>query len=225
MNAAADAAGAESPVPVLPRVKATAIRLNLPNLLTLARVAVVPVILLVLAVAPRLPGADGGLWYCTATVLTLVAGITDAFDGHLARARKEVTRFGKFSDPVADKLLTTAVFTLLVEKGAVAGWIVVLMLGREFGVMALRMMLASDGVQVEVSRWAKIKTIFQVVAMVAVLVHLSLIEVGTGGWLPVPVSLERYFAVVAGGSVQVGLVLTLATGYVYFREHWSHLEV
>lgn len=211
--------------PALPRVRATAIRLNLPNLLTLARVAVVPVILLLLAAAPRTPGLDGGLWYCAAGVLTLVAGVTDAFDGHLARARKEVTRFGKFSDPVADKLLTTAVFTLLVEKGAVAGWVVVLLLGREFGVMGLRMMLASDGVQVEVSRWAKIKTIFQVVAMVAVLLHLSLLELGGGGWVPVPVSLIRYFAIVSGGAVHVGLALTLATGYVYFREHWAHLEV
>ncbi len=199
------------------------IRWNLPNLLTVARVLVVPLLMGLLVFSPARPGADGSLVYTLAMVLTLAAGITDAVDGHLARTRQEVTRFGRLIDPVADKLLATGVFVLLVEKGAVAGWVVGLLLGREFAVMGLRMVLAAEGVQVAVSRWAKVKTIFQMVALVAVLLHLSLQELAGGGWLTVPVSVVIYYGYLATACVFVSLGLTLITGVQYFRDSWPHL--
>lgn len=199
-------------------------RWNLPNILTLGRVGAVPVLVVLLTLAPGVPGADGGLWYTAALVLTLVAGITDTLDGYLARKYQEVTRFGKFSDPVADKLLTTAVFVLLAERGQVAGWIVVLILSREFAVMALRMILAMDRIMVPSSRWAKVKTIFQVVAMVGVLLELSLRELGGGGRVALPASVVVYFGRLSVAALWVAMALTVVTGVQYFRVTWAALD-
>lgn len=205
------------------RKRKVGIRLNLPNLLTLGRVAVVPVLVGLMWCAPSSPGKDGGLWYTLAMLLCLAGSITDAVDGHLARTRKEVTRFGRFTDPVADKLMAVAVFVLLVEKQAIPGWVVTVILGREFAVMALRMILAADGISVVVSRWAKIKTILQMVAMVTVLIRLSLAELSGGGWVSLPVSVVVYFGYIAWASVYVAALLTVATGVQYFSSNWAHL--
>ena len=199
-------------------------RWNLPNMLTLGRVGSVPVIVVLLTVAPAVPGSDRGYWYTAALLLTLIAGITDTLDGYLARKYQEVTRFGKFSDPVADKLLTTAVFVLLAERGQVAGWIVVILLSREFAVMALRMILAMDRVRVPSSRWAKVKTIFQVVAMVGVLLELSMRELAGGGQVVLPASVVVYFGRLSVAALWVALVLTITTGVEYFRVTWAALD-
>lgn len=208
----------------VPRVR-VGFRWNLPNSLTIGRVLAVPVIMVLLSMAPMRPGEGGGYWFTVSLVLTLAAGITDSLDGYLARRYGEVTRFGKFSDPVADKLLTTAVFVLLATRGEIPGWVVVAILSREFAVMALRMILAAERISVPVSRWAKVKTIFQVVAMVLVLLHLSLRELGGGGILPVPLAVVAYFTLLARASIYVALGLTVFTGVQYFRKNWGYLEV
>lgn len=198
---------------------------NLPNLLTLGRVLAVPLLVALLHFAPRHAGIDGRLWFTTALTLTLLAGLTDALDGWVARRYQIVTRFGRFFDPVADKLLTTGVFVMLAVRGWIAGWIVVLILCREISVMALRMILATDGCQVHVSKMAKVKTIFQVVAMVGLLLVLSLEEVSAGGWVGIPVRVIDYFRILSHASVWVALLLTLSTGMEYFAKNWPHFEV
>ena len=200
------------------------VALNLPNMLTLCRVAAVPVVLVLLTLAPQKPGRDGSLLYTCSLALTFAAGVTDAFDGYLARNWKQITRFGRFTDPVADKLLATGVFVILVEKHALPGWVAAVILSREFAVMALRMILSSEGIAVEVSRWAKIKTIFQMAALVAILVHLSLQELGGGGWVAMPYAVVTYFGYLAQASLWLALLLTMTTGYTYFRANWAHLE-
>lgn len=200
-------------------------RWNLPNVLTLGRVGAVPILMILLSAAPRVPGADGHPWFTAALLLTISAGVTDTLDGYLARKYQEVTRFGKISDPVADKLLTTAVFVLLAERGEIAGWVVTLILSREFAVMALRMILASEGVAVPVSRWAKVKTIFQVVAMVGVLLRLSLMELAGAGMAAIPYSVVLYFGRLSVAAVYVALLLTVITGWNYFRANWAHLDM
>jgi CDP-diacylglycerol--glycerol-3-phosphate 3-phosphatidyltransferase len=200
-------------------------RWNLPNTLTIGRVLAVPVIVVLLSLAPAVPGSGGGIWFTATLILTLMAGITDTLDGYFARKYGEVTRFGKFSDPVADKLLTTAVFVLLATRGEIPGWIVVFILSREFAVMALRMILATEKITLPVSRWAKIKTIFQVVAMVVVLIHLSLRELAGGGYLVIPLSVVQYFTTLSVAAVYVALLLTVVTGWQYFRASWCTLDV
>jgi CDP-diacylglycerol--glycerol-3-phosphate 3-phosphatidyltransferase len=201
-----------------------AFRWNLPNILTLGRVGSIPVLVVLLTLAPSVPGQDQGLWYTLALLLTVGAGITDTLDGYLARKYQEVTRFGKFSDPVADKLLTTAVFVLLAERGQVPGWMVVVILSREFAVMALRMILAMDRVMVPSSRWAKVKTIFQVVAMVGILLVLALAELGGGGWVVLPASVVVYFGRLSVIALWIALGLTVGTGVEYFRATWAALD-
>jgi CDP-diacylglycerol--glycerol-3-phosphate 3-phosphatidyltransferase len=111
----------------------------------------------------------GGYW---ATVVFILAAITDGLDGYAARVRKEVTKFGQLMDPVADKLLVSSAIIALVELGQVSAWVAVLILGREFAVSGLRMLVASEGVIIPASKWGKLKTVSQVVAIAALLIQL-----------------------------------------------------
>jgi CDP-diacylglycerol---glycerol-3-phosphate 3-phosphatidyltransferase len=108
--------------------------------------------------------------YALAIVIFLVAAISDIFDGHLARRRKQVSTLGKFLDPVADKLLISAALIVLVEKHLAPSWAVVVILGREFIITGLRSIAASEGVVIEAQSLGKIKMWAQCVAVVALLV-------------------------------------------------------
>jgi CDP-diacylglycerol---glycerol-3-phosphate 3-phosphatidyltransferase len=114
---------------------------NLPNALTLARILIVPLLVVVLLtqVAEHWFGMSG---YALAIVIFLVASLTDILDGHLARRRNQVSKLGKFLDPVADKLLVSAALIVLVEKHLAPAWAVVVILGREFIVTGLRSVAA-----------------------------------------------------------------------------------
>lgn len=139
--------------------------MNLATALTLSRIFLVPVFLtLLLENVPH-----GAYW---ATVVFVLAAITDGLDGYAARARKEVTKFGQLMDPVADKLLVSSAIIALVELGQVSAWVAVLILGREFAVSGLRMLVAVEGVIIPASRWGKLKTVSQVVAIAALLTQM-----------------------------------------------------
>lgn len=139
--------------------------MNLANSLTLFRIFLVPVfMLLLLETAPY-----GTL---LAVAVFILAAITDGLDGYIARSRKEITRFGQLIDPIADKLLITAALLSLVELGNISAWIALIIIGREFAISGLRMLAAADGVVIAASRWGKLKTISQIVAIVAVLLNV-----------------------------------------------------
>ena len=91
--------------------------------------------------------------------------MTDLVDGHLARSRKEITRFGQLIDPIADKLLITAALLALIQLGEVSTWAALIILAREFSVSGLRMLASVDGQVIAASRWGKLKTITQIVAI------------------------------------------------------------
>ena len=93
-------------------------------------------------------------------------------DGYAARARQEVSKFGQLMDPVADKLLVSSAIIAMVELGQVSAWVAVLILGREFAVSGLRLVVAVEGVVIPASRWGKLKTVSQVVAIAAMLIQL-----------------------------------------------------
>ena len=119
--------------------------MNLPNYLTIARIVIVPFLVVVLLT----PFADEWLGisgYALAIVIFLVASFTDILDGHIARRRNQVSNLGKLLDPIADKLLVSAALIVLVEKHLAPAWTVVIILGREFIITGLRSVAAADGI-------------------------------------------------------------------------------
>ncbi|HQU85279.1 MAG TPA: CDP-diacylglycerol--glycerol-3-phosphate 3-phosphatidyltransferase [Pyrinomonadaceae bacterium] len=143
--------------------------MNLPNYLTIARIVIVPLLVVVLLtpVAENWFGISG---YALAIVIFLIASLTDILDGHLARRRNQVSNLGKLLDPIADKLLVSAALIVLVEKHLAPAWSVVIILGREFIITGLRSIAAADGIVIQAQNSGKIKMWAQCVAIVALLV-------------------------------------------------------
>lgn len=142
---------------------------NLPNYLTLARITIIPLMVVVLLT----PFSDDWLGisgYALAIVIFLIASFTDILDGHLARKLNQVSTLGKFLDPIADKLLVSAALIVLVEKHLAPSWAVVIILGREFIVTGLRSVAAAEGIIIQAKNSGKLKMWAQCVAIVALLV-------------------------------------------------------
>jgi CDP-diacylglycerol--glycerol-3-phosphate 3-phosphatidyltransferase len=136
--------------------------MNTPNKLTVLRMILVPVFMAFMMIdIESIPLVVIGL------VVFIVASITDAVDGHMARKYNLVTDFGKFMDPLADKMLTTAAFLVLAHHGRASVIAVMLILTREFIVSGIRLVAAGGGKVIAASWWGKIKTIFQMVAIIA----------------------------------------------------------
>ena len=139
-------------------------RLNLPNLLTLARVAAVPLIVIIMLSDSR----TAGLW---AAAIFGAAAVTDFIDGWLARKWGVVTVLGKFLDPLADKLIVMAALIMLIPFGRIPAWAVFLVLGREIIITGLRSIASSEGIVIDASDLGKYKTIYQMVAIPGLLLH------------------------------------------------------
>jgi CDP-diacylglycerol--glycerol-3-phosphate 3-phosphatidyltransferase len=157
--------------------------LNLPNALTLLRIFLVPLLVVVLLAPPaawvriQVQETASLHWLVDLTswlsiwrevlgvAIFLTAAATDWLDGYLARRHNQVTTLGKLLDPIADKLLTVSAFIALVELGLAPAWMVVVIVGREFAVSGMRSVAATRGLVIDASRWGKIKTVSQVVAI------------------------------------------------------------
>ncbi|KAB3536958.1 CDP-diacylglycerol--glycerol-3-phosphate 3-phosphatidyltransferase [Alkaliphilus pronyensis] len=138
--------------------------MNLANKLTILRILLVPVFMLFLL--NHIPyGVE------IAASIFIIAAITDTLDGYIARKKNQVTNFGKFMDPLADKLLVSAALISLVQLGKLSAWVVVIIIAREFTISILRAVAAAEGVVIAASWWGKVKTITQIVAIIAVLVN------------------------------------------------------
>jgi CDP-diacylglycerol---glycerol-3-phosphate 3-phosphatidyltransferase len=133
--------------------------LNLPNLLTVLRILLVPV--LVVALLSR----GGQTSDVLAAVVFAAASVTDALDGWLARTRAQITTFGKLMDPVADKLLIIAALLSLVSLGRLAAWVAMVIVAREFAVTVARISARSEGVVIAANWWGKVKTGVQVLTI------------------------------------------------------------
>ncbi|HIR18365.1 CDP-diacylglycerol--glycerol-3-phosphate 3-phosphatidyltransferase [uncultured Cloacibacillus sp.] len=146
---------------------------NLPNMLSLFRVILVPVILVFLTLRGQLGYVMGlNVGDCIAAVVFIIASITDAVDGYIARKRNIVTNLGKFIDPLADKILVIAVLTALVELHRFPAWMVVVIISREFIVSGLRMVAASEGVVIAASKGGKLKTVTQIIGIILLLFNI-----------------------------------------------------
>jgi len=145
-------------------------KMNLANKLTIFRIILVPI----MAIIPylNLQGDFMGLplMYFLMLLIFIVASITDKLDGYIARSRNQVTTFGKFLDPLADKILVLTAMVLLVELGKIPAWIPVIVLAREFLVSGYRLIAVEKGGQViAASIWGKLKTVTQMLAIILIM--------------------------------------------------------
>jgi len=140
--------------------------LNLPNVLTVARILAVPVI--VVALLDETPNGD-----VIAAIVFALAAFTDGLDGYIARSRGSITTFGKLMDPIADKLLIVAALVALVSLDRLAAWVAMVIIAREFAVTGLRTIAAEQGVVIAASWLGKLKTIVQVAAVFALILWES----------------------------------------------------
>jgi CDP-diacylglycerol--glycerol-3-phosphate 3-phosphatidyltransferase len=170
-RSATAAAAAERP-DVWSRLRRTA---NHPNGLTLIRIAIIPFII-VLFSFPESPFMS-----FVAALTFSVAAFTDYLDGFLARRQGKVTFLGKALDPVADKLLTSSAFILLAAHGWVPAWMVCVIVGRELAVTGLRSVIAAKGMDISASRLGKLKTGFQIAAIIPLMIHYPLLGLDTQG--------------------------------------------
>jgi CDP-diacylglycerol--glycerol-3-phosphate 3-phosphatidyltransferase len=151
--------------------------MNLANRITLARIIFIPVFLVVL-LGSFPEGIRAPAWWLLvqpwlAATIFVVLAVSDAVDGYVARSLNQVTTFGKFIDPLADKLLVTAALVALVDLGRIPSWVALVIISRELVVSGLRMVAVAEGRVIAASDYGKIKTVLQIVAIVAFLLRGS----------------------------------------------------
>ncbi|EGK13722.1 CDP-diacylglycerol-glycerol-3-phosphate 3-phosphatidyltransferase [Desmospora sp. 8437] len=160
----------------LPILRGRFADVNLANKITLARIILVPVVMLFLLVKYDLGQFRIGQGVITvseiiATLVFILAAVTDGLDGYIARKRKLVTNLGKFLDPLADKLLISAALISLVEMQRLDAWIAIVIISREFAVTGLRLVAAAEGNVIAASPLGKLKTIVQIIAIAALMLN------------------------------------------------------
>ena len=202
--------------------------MNLATKLTIARVIAIP--LFMLAFLWQAPGnslvSDWGK--IIATVIFIIAAITDYFDGYLARKYNMITTFGKFIDPIADKLLVSAALVVMVayrEISYTSAWVTVIIIAREFAVTGLRLICAEKGVVIAASNAGKFKTVTQLLAIITALCFISIrILLETNNLKEYSNSFNLYYGYVIYFLMGVAAIATIYSGYDYFRKNKQFLE-
>ena len=171
--------------------------MNLPNKLTIFRIILVPIMVII----PFL-GIDGKIFgipteWIIIDLIFVIASITDKLDGYLARKNNQVTTFGKFLDPLADKILVLAAMVMLVEMSKLPAWIPIIVLAREFMVSGYRLIAVEKGGEViAASKWGKLKTVTQMIAII-----LAILDLNAFG--------ECFKGVLQGGDLILNLIVTI----------------
>ncbi len=185
--------------------------MNLPNKLTITRVIlIVPFVVLLLCsnagasfLTPILGYAD----YIACTIF-IIASLTDLLDGKIARKYNLVTNFGKFMDPLADKLLVCSAMICLVDMGRLASWIVIIIISREFIISGFRLVASDNGIVIAASYWGKFKTTFQMLMIILLILNFDI------GIMPVITNIIVYIA----------LILTIVSLVDYLVKNWSVMK-
>ncbi len=176
--------------------------MNLANKLTLLRVALIPFMLLALYILPEPINIYVG------AAIFFIASVTDFVDGYIARSRNLITDFGKFMDPLADKLLVAAALVYMTEVGMIPSWVTIIIISREFIVSGIRLVAASNGTVLAASIWGKIKTAVTMVMIPYVLIDLSIPYYDVLGWI----------------LIGAATFFTLLSGYDYVAKNWRIFE-
>ena len=182
-------------------------KLNLPNIITIARIIITPVFLAVI-LAESLPHR-----FLIACIIFSIAAISDAVDGHLARKNNQITNFGKFLDPIADKVLTTSALLAFMSMGLCNIWIVMLVLTREFAIASVRMIAASGGVVIPANIWGKIKTVSQMVFTILIMLLAEIWEIFAHAEVKLP-----DLSMISNGLLWITAILTVVSGAIYLKD-------
>lgn len=191
--------------------------MNLPNKLTMLRIMLVP--LFVAAMLIPFP-----LHNLAALLLFAVASITDMFDGRIARERNLVTDFGKFADPLADKILVLAAMLCFVQNGLCDCVAVIIVLLREFAVTSIRLIAAAKGEVVAANIWGKVKTVTQMTAIIAILVMQSVLDVMTFANVAIPTLLPGIFFCAGEILIWISTIFAIISGVIYLKQNWKFIE-
>ncbi len=191
--------------------------MNLPNKLTLFRIILVPFFVAVLLI----PGVFGR--YFWAGILFGIAAYTDHLDGKLARKYNQITDFGKFLDPIADKILVVSALVCFVQLGLAETWCVILIIAREFMVTSLRLVAVDSGVVLAANNWGKTKTVSQILAIVLIFVFQFLQELITAGQLPAlqvaGLQSEALFQLAGNLLIYIATFFTVLSGVIYLVQN------
>ncbi|HLR54030.1 MAG TPA: CDP-diacylglycerol--glycerol-3-phosphate 3-phosphatidyltransferase [Pseudogracilibacillus sp.] len=185
--------------------------MNLPNKITISRIFLIPIFILLLSIPLDLGtwnigGNDLPFVELIAAVIFLIAALTDWLDGYYARKYNLITNMGKFLDPLADKLLVSAAFILLVELQLAPAWVIIIIISREFAITGFRLVASGEGIVLAASNMGKLKTVSQILAIALLLLHHF------------PFS---YLHIPAGDIVlYISLILTVWSGVDYFIRNW-----
>lgn len=177
--------------------------MNLPNRLTILRTLMIPVFLFFL-----LTDYAGNCSKWIAVIVFILASLTDFLDGHIARKYNLVTNFGKFMDPLADKLLVCSAMICLIEKGQLAAWIVIIIIAREFIISGFRLVAADNGIVIAASYWGKFKTVFQMLMVIVLILNIP----------------NSFFAVLGTVLTYIALALTVVSLIDYIAKNKNVLK-
>ena len=149
--------------------------MNLPNKLTVLRVIMIPFFVFFLL----LENGANPTWRYLSAAIFIVASLTDLLDGKIARKYNLVTNFGKFMDPLADKLLVCSALICLIELGQLAAWVVIVIISREFIISGFRLVASDNGVVIAASYWGKFKTVFQMISVILLILNIPALSLIT----------------------------------------------
>lgn len=181
--------------------------MNTANKITMIRVILVPIFMVLLMI-------DNALCQYLSLGVFVLASVTDAIDGHIARKYNQVTTFGKFVDPLADKVLTTSAFLILMHYDRMSVWALMIVLVREFAVSGIRLVAAGDGKIVAASMWGKLKTVSQ---MIAIIVAILLLNTNT------IIGIKSY--IISDILIWISILFTLISGIDYIAKNWNLLKM
>lgn len=188
--------------------------MNLPNKLTVMRVILVPFFIFFLLYDVPFGSQASSI---LALVVFIAASVTDALDGHIARSRNLVTNFGKFLDPLADKVLVISALVCFIQMGLVGAVPVIIIIAREFMVSGLRLVTANEGVVVAAGIWGKLKTAFTMVAIVIILFFAVLFgkdSIGYAAWVNIT---EQVL-------IWISTILTVISGAIYLNGYKEYIN-
>lgn len=195
--------------------------MNLANKLTIFRIVLVPILVIIpyLNINGELLGVP--LEYIILDFIFIIAAITDKLDGNIARKRNEVTTFGKFLDPIADKLIVISALVILVEMGKIPAWIPIIVIFREFIVSGYRLIaVQKDGNVISANIWGKLKTVTQMIAIIIIFIdknnYFSFINTKMS-------SIDMIINIIASIMITISVITTISSGWSYIKDGKSIL--
>lgn len=194
--------------------------MNLPNKLTIFRILLVPIMVIIPIIGFESIIFEGTIFAVPLTWLIvdcvfIIASITDKLDGHLARSRNQITTFGKFLDPIADKILVLAAMIMLVEANRLPAWIPIIVLFREFIVSGYRLIaVENNGNVIAASIWGKLKTVTQMIALILALVDINSFASCINGNLT---GFALVLNIVSSTLMLISVIATIFSGWEYIK--------